>query len=355
MRSISRSYRGLLAVLALSLAIFIVIDNMVTKRTLRGDAGKMEQAVELAEKWFRVVEDVKQEKGIYSDSRTKIKFSGLIGDDFTVSTTTLGSLEAKEIAANPEFAALIVRFLSDARVDSAGRVGIILSGSFPSLSISALAAVQTLGADAVVISSLGASMYGANQGEATWIDMEKWLNERGGLNFSSELVTLGGEGDAGKGIIKEGIDLLTAAAQRNNIILYLPASLQESLSKKMKLLMETGCDLLINIGGNQSSVGACIHSSSIPNGFHTSFKTCTDNERGIIARMAEMKIPVVHLVNIKNLALKFGLLSDKGFVFSEPGELYYDKRVPKLPLIFSLVIILFSLTFISKKNCGDKR
>ena len=195
-------------IFACALIIYFIVEHIFTKHQERKDHYEMRNAVNLAENWFSDIESMKKQKMITSDVKTNIKYSALIGDEFTDITTTLGSLDAKEISTNPEFAALIVKYLTDLEIDSTKTVGLILSGSFPALAISSLAAIQSLNTKAVIFSSLGSSMYGANQHGATWVEIENYLRENGNLRYRSSIITLGAEDDNGGGLSEEGILIL---------------------------------------------------------------------------------------------------------------------------------------------------
>ena len=177
---------------------------------------EMEEAVALAVKMFGVIEQLKQERNIVSDAHSNVPYDFMIGDEWTEITTTLGSLDAKETSTNPDFAALTVRLLHEAGISGGEKVGVIISGSFPSLAISALAALQTMGVEPVVMSSLGASTYGANQPGATWIDMETALG-REGMKYKSVIVSAGATGDNGTGLPPEGMAVIRNAANRNRV------------------------------------------------------------------------------------------------------------------------------------------
>ena len=303
-------------------------------------SSRMHQAAELCERWFDVVAEVKREKGIAGDSHTATRFASMIGDEYTFTTTTLGSLESKETSANPDFAALFVRWYIEAGLDSSSTIGLTMSGSFPSLGIAALAAAQTLGADVVVFSSLGASTYGANQPNMTWLDMESELREHGGLRTRSEIVTLGGENDNGGGMFEDGAAMLHAAADRNGVTLYEPSALDKSILRKTATLMDRKIDLLVNIGGNQASLGRCSHASTIPTGLHEHWHGCADEERGIITRLAEFGIPFVHVLNIKDIAGRYGMPISPGPTIAESTALYSKEVVNPVGPIAGIVLVL---------------
>jgi len=314
-------------------------ETLWKKSVERPDAGSMRLAARQAAEWFDVIGAAKEKRGIVSDARTDIRYGAMLGCDWSSFTTTLGSLEAKEIAANPDFAALVVRWLDEAGIDSTDRVGVTLSGSFPSLAISVFAALHTLGIEAVVVSSLGASCYGANQPGATWLDIESWLAEDGIFDFRSALVTMGAEGDAGGGLSEEGIEEIRLAAKRNGVELYVPRSLEESIAAKMSLFEKNDIGLVINIGGNQASLGACPHSTTIPNGYHRSIDACRHEDRGIIFRLAEKGIPYIHILGIKDLAQEYCISVDSG---ARPGNCLYNKMsANKIAVLGVLLSIAF--------------
>ena len=337
----------LLLILVLALISFLSVEFLFTSSKERNDALNMKGAVSLAENWFNKIELMKQKKGIISEVETNIKYRGLIGNEFTDITTTLGSLEAKEIATNPEFAALIVKYLTDSNIDSTKKVGVILSGSFPSLSVSSLAAIQTLKAKTIIFSSLGASMFGANQPGATWLDIENYLIKNCGLKYKSNLVTPGAEADNGGGLSEEGVQILKTTAANYNVDLYFPHSINESIDRKVDILLKNKIDLLINIGGNQTSLGACVHSLNIPNGLHKKIESCSDEDRGIIMRLNEKGIPFINLLNIKDLAIRNEISINPSV--SSLGSIYKEKKYEKIPAAFSL-IILSGLIFLIRKE-----
>jgi poly-gamma-glutamate system protein len=262
------------------------------------------------------VDSLKREAGIPVDPAGGT-FAAMIGDEWSGITTTLGSREAKRTSANPAFAALLTRLLHETGIDSTSTVGIVLSGSFPSLGIAALSAVQTLGARGVMISSLGSSSFGANQPGATWLDIEERLARRGGLRIRSAMVTMGAEGDSGGGLSEEGQEILVATAARHGIPLVLPRPFNEAVAAKMEVLRDA--ELVINIGGSQTSLGTCTHGPLLPHGRITRQTGCSDPGRGVIERSLERGVPVIHLLNINAFAAEHGIPLSGGLLSVPPG------------------------------------
>jgi poly-gamma-glutamate system protein len=336
----------LFGIFCVSLFLVFGIEKYCTQNIQRPDSNQMRQAVALAERWFQLVEKEKKKRGIYPDPGITVKHGGLLGTEYSEITTTLGSLEAKETVLNPNFAALLLKLMHDAGLDSNSVIGINLSGSFPSLAICAFAAVHTLRAKAVVVSSLGASMYGANQLGAAWVDIEHWLYEKGESGIKSSLVTYGAEGDSGGGLAPEGKQILNQSAAQYNVHIFLPNSIRDAVDKRFDIYRGEKINLLINIGGNQASLGSCSHSLTIPNGYHSNIKTCRDYDRGIIMRLSEKGIPFIHLLYVKDLAAQYGLpLISDGSDYRD-NKLYITPSVSKLSAILSFLVIFVLVLFL---------
>jgi poly-gamma-glutamate system protein len=340
MRQLSRNHRLALLALTSLLALFCTRRYAVEEQE-RADAPAMRRAEDLAARWFMLAADGKIRNKVPAEAPPAIPHAGMLGAGWSEITTTLGSLEAKRTAANPRWAALMVRLLHDAGVDSGKTVGITLSGSFPSLGICTLAALQTIGARAVIVTSLGSSSFGANQPGATWLDMEEWLLRRGGLRYRTMLLTPGAEGDSGAGMSEEGISLLKRTAVRYGRTLVFPSGYAEALHRKMELFTRNGITLLVNVGGSQTSLGTCRHAEMLPNGFHSTIPSCSDTGRGIIERLAGQGVPFIHLLHVNNLAARYGLPLSPGIHDPVAGQTVFMERVVHRGVILALLAAVF--------------
>ncbi len=326
---------SLLITLGILLIGTVVAQSFFRKSQQLDYTGEMKESVSLTKNWFSLIEQLKKERGVKSDVPSNVAYCYMLGDEWSEITTTLGSLEAKETSTNPDFSALAVRLMHEAKINKGDKVGVVLSGSFPSLSISVLAALQTMGIEAVVMSSAGASTYGANQPEVTWMDMESKLIKTGGMKYKSCLVSIGAGEDAGSGLSDEGLQSIRQAAARNGVQLFVPESLMQSIEKRAELFQSAKISLLINIGGSQTMLGNCPHSTSIPNGLHSKLITCKDELRGLIARTNEQGIPFIQLLDIKNLAGQYGIAVSPGISYAGSTNLFSATRsnTPVLALI----------------------
>ncbi|RPH93983.1 poly-gamma-glutamate system protein [candidate division KSB1 bacterium] len=242
--------------------------------------------------------------------------TGLIGEEYSRITTTLGSVKAKRTAAVPDFAAYIVRELLDHGIGKGDTVLITMTGSFPGLNLAVLSAVQTLGVSSLRICSLGASSYGANQEEFTWLDMEDLLVREKILKRRTNWVSLGGSGDVGGGLPAGGKSFLRRKADE----LKYPILKSRSLKKQTELRRELFGDpksyhLLINIGGNQAMLGKGPEGRMLPGGWIDPGKSpwtdsATDELSGIVFDFLLSGVPVLNLLHIEDVANAAGIPFD---------------------------------------------
>lgn len=353
MTNVGINIRLLIAFIVLVAGTWLAESFLLRREPLEYDS-TMRESVELTTKWFTMVGQMKAERGITSDAESNVANNYMIGDEWSEITTTLGSLESKETSTNPDFSALTVRLLHEAGIKKGDRVGVILSGSFPSLAISVLAALQTMQVDAVVMSSAGASTYGANQPGATWIDIEQLLVNKGGLLLSSSLVSMGAGEDAGFGLTEEGISIIKSSAENYNLELYIPSSLTESIEKRLSIFTEADISLLINIGGNQAALGNCPHSTTIPNGLNKWVGGCNDTDRGLIYRMNEAGIPFINMLDIKELASRYGIAVSPGISYNRSTNLYTQSSTNKPVIGFILAVSLLPLWFLKRESLNKE-
>ncbi len=310
---------------------------------------KMIDAVRRTERAFAVVDSAKRAEGRGFPAESRLPWASLLGEDYTVMTTTLGSREAKEVSTDPAWASVMVRLLSEAGVVEGDTVAVLISSSFPALAVAALAGLHELGAVPLVMSSVGASSYGANVRGGTWLDWERWLRSDGVLQVRSALVTPGGEDDVAAGMPEEGRTWIEEAAQRNGAALLRPASLSDAISIRMALLERTRPRAIINIGGGQASLGACRHAASLPVGLWGSTPACNCPDRGVITRLSEQGVPVIHLLQIRRLASLYGLDPEPGGHPAYHANVTMLTRIRGAWILAALSVILVSLLIFGKR------
>ena len=146
---------------------------------------EMLQAAKVSAQAAAILKLERLEKGVFVDPVNDPAETALIGQEYSQITTDRGYLDAKLASTDPNFAAVIVEMLHQLGLERGDCVAVAVTGSFPALNISALAALETFGARPVVISSVGASNFGATDPYFTWLDMERLLVEKDVLKTRS--------------------------------------------------------------------------------------------------------------------------------------------------------------------------
>jgi poly-gamma-glutamate system protein len=310
---------------------------------------KMIDAVQRTERAFAVVDSAKRAEGCGFPAESRLPWKTLLGEDYTVMTTTLGSREAKEVSTEPAWASVMVRLLNEAGVAEGDTVAVLISSSFPALAIAALAGLHEMGAVPLVMSSVGASSYGANVRGGTWLDWERWLRDSGVLQVRSVLVTPGGEDDVAAGMPEEGRTWIEEAAHRNGVSLMHPESLADAIDVRLALLEQTRPRAVINIGGGQASLGACRHATTLPVGLWGFTPKCDCPDRGMLTRLSEQGVPVIHLLQIRRLASLYGLDPEPGGHPAYHANVTMLTRIHGAWILAAFSVILVSLLIFGKK------
>ena len=186
--------------------LFIFIQYGLKNKEIKIKSPYYSEMVEASEKMKIISTEIKNERirrGITIDKNLDINETGLIGEEWSGITTTLGNLESKRTSTNPDFAALLVKLFKEKGLKKGDIIAANLSSSFPALNLSLIAAADTLGLEAVMVNSVGSSTYGGNIEDFTYLDMENHLFSKGMIRNRSRGFSLGGIGDIGKEFEKE--------------------------------------------------------------------------------------------------------------------------------------------------------
>ena len=269
--------------------------------------------------------------------------TGLIGIEFSPITTTLGNINAKQVSTNPDFAALFIRWFSELDLKEGEDVVIHASASFPALIVSAICATEIYGLEPIILTSAGASSFGANRPELTWWDLENILFQKGLIHHQTCFATPGGQNDNGSSFWEDGLEICKTAADRNGLKLIIPDSYMDALDMKWNFIrINSQPELFINIGGNQVGVGKYLPGLSIPVGLIKT-QLNNDNSAGLIQKFDKQNIPVIHLLQIIDIAAENGLGSDIA-AFKDTGisDVYIIRTRSKIITILAIVLIMGS-------------
>jgi poly-gamma-glutamate system protein len=276
---------------------------------LEEKAARAERAMRTAEVWLRAA---KASAGVVSESG--VDGSGLIGGELTPLVTTLGSLEGKRISANPVWAAALTRRLAEAGIGPGDLIAAGFSGSFPGLNLAVTTAAHALEAELIAVSSVTASTWGANQPGFTWPEMECRLVPAL-MPPASIAITAGGDRDMARDLEPEGRRMAWSirddAARCLGVAVLQPTDFEDAIRQRLSAYRRAANGrpivLYVNVGGTSASLGESPAVLNLRSGFVRPGPFDRSERRGVMARFAEQGVRVLTLLNIRDLAIRWGI------------------------------------------------
>ena len=278
--------------------------------------------------------------------------TGLLGDDYNDFTTSLGNLEAKRTSANPDMAALVVKMFHQINLEPKNHVAVGLSGSFPGLNLAVIAAGEAMDLDYTIISSYGASTFGANQEGLSFPVILDRLHKDGYTKFNSDIVSLGGDDDTLSEKPADFIKKITDQYEELGLNIYVESDFNKNVEDKIRFYEKKDVDAYIAVGGNITFLG--IHEKDLAKkqGILNHSRLRTEKysyDYGIIDYFLLKDIPTIHLLNIKKIVADYGLPFDPISLPQEgQSNVYFKKVYKKYPAFISLGISALYLLYIAK-------
>ncbi len=322
--SLSRASTPALAGLAaLALSLYAVAERSVAPVHAEAYRKKLE-AVRLMQRAEAAILEAKQKRNVPIDKRNDPEGYGVIGPQFTLITTDRGAQAAKMLAAHPNFAAAVTQLMLQAGVGPGDRVAVGMTGSLPGLNLAVLSACRALELEPILVTSVGSSMFGANDPQLTWLDMEQAVAAARLWPYRSVAASLGGGGDVGRGLSPAGRQLLLDAIRRSGARLLEPPNLLEAVTQRVALYDSIAAaagrsiKLYVNVGGGLASLGGAQNGRLLPAGLTRRLSARNYPGRGVINVYGERRVPVLHLLQVERLAREFDI-GDPSSRLARPG------------------------------------
>ena len=348
---------GLLSLAAVLLLQLAGEKPVAVHEAMRRAAGLMSRAA-------AAVRACREAGGVPLDSAVDVNRTGLIGLGSSPITTSLGNLEAKRTTTNPDFAALVVHLLDQAGVRSGDSIAVGASGSFPALTVAAVCAAESMGVRALVIGSLGASEWGANDPRFDWLSLALCLRQWGLLSFETLAVSVGGDGDVGKDMIPGGREMLREQTRSSGLPFLEEPDLEKNVSRRLALYARAagaaGVRAFVNIGGGYANLGTDSEILKLSPGLAAFSHLPPAERRGVIFAMAARGVPVIHLLYIKGLCDRYQLPWDpKPLPDPGHGPLYEIRRVssgvfPAVAAVYFALVLAIGIWGI-RRSAGPSR
>lgn len=329
--------------LAVTALLMQMVLDMTRAPTRQWDYDLKLEAATKAERAFAAVRQHRGLEGATLDLVNDPAGTGLIGPEISPITNATGDLEAKLTSLNPNFAAVLVQYFRQAGLKPGDPVAVALSGSFPGMNICLFAAMETMELRPVVITSVGASNWGANSPEFTWLDMETLFFEQGIFHTRSVAATYGGGNDMGRGLSPAGRNLLHESITRNGIQFIESQNIENAIAQRMTFYESISrgrpYSLFVNVGGGVASVGSSHNKTLLKAGLNFDLGAHNWPRKGTLILFSEKGVPVVHLLRIITLARENGLPVAPDFQ-PQPGEgEIFVRDMYRWPLAASFLVV----------------
>ena len=269
-------------------------------------------------------------------------------------TTYSGDLKSKQTVLKPNFSALIVDLFLQAKLSKEDTIAIGMTGAMPGANIALLSACEAMEIVPVIITSVGASQWGATDSNFTWLDMEAVLHENNIISHRSIAASLGGRNDEYKEkkiakIIyggKRGAALASKAIKRNGITKIKGYSKRKSLYEDFMQGDISDYSAYVNIGGGVSSMGVggnklldqktgIIYSEEVIK---------KDLDKCVVSEFAAAGVILINIHNIPRLIMDENgkQLIDLGGKEGKTGEglLFYSERYTLWTTMLALFLTL---------------
>ena len=296
---------AVMAVVVFAVAFFSRVEIISeTYETKVNAAGQMAKAMEM-------LKEVRLEKGVFVDIENDPNETGLVGSQFSLTTTDEGDLDAKLTTLDPNFAAAMVELLDQAGLQSGDTIAVMLTGSMPGANMAMLIACDAMNIHPVVITSIGASQWGANDPDMTWLDMEKILFDNGLIPTRSIAASIGGRNDQGRLLSPKGRALITDNIAEHEMPLIKGESLRDNIQKRMVHFGNNNYKAVVNVGGGVASLGTSFNLRLLPPGvvYRNDIEAISRKGgiEGTVVKFVKQNMPLIHVLNIQKLTENLGM------------------------------------------------
>ena len=340
---------AIISIIAYSIAYFSRMEFVSNTYDIKINAAMKMQESKKTQKNIRI------EKGVFIYIENEPNETGLVGSQFSLITTDEGDLDAKLTTLDPNFAAAMVELLTRANLTSGDTIALMLTGSMPGANMAMLIACKAMDIYPFIISSIGASQWGANDPEMTWLDMERILFEEGYISSRSIAASIGGRNDRGRLLSPKGRELIRYNIENNKLPLISGTGLEDNVNKRMEYFGAHNYKAVVNIGGGVASLGTSFNLRLIKPGivYRKDIEKISrgDGIEGAVVKFSKQNIPLIHILNIQKLTDELGM-KYAPIPIPEIGEgsLYAIEKYDLKITVLSLIIVSLSVVIAGWKS-----
>ncbi len=323
--------------------IFIVYQSQHNVRT-RNYENKV-KASQICQEAMNLIKEYRLQISVPIDEINDPNQTGLIGAQYTPITLDRADLSSALTSTNPNFSAMFIDLFDKLNIHENDYIAIGIDGSYPGLNLALYSAMRVKNLKPIIITTLSSSMWGADQYNLTWLDMEKACYDQKMFVYKSSAATLGGEDDNGRGFSPEAREQLLSTIAKNQVTLINNDDLESNIARRIELYRQIGTPkAFVNIGRSIANVGE--HHLQLNSGLIRQ-KSKRINGNFVILDMLERKIPVINITDANRIARKYAIpIAPVPMQLIGRGKLFVEKKFSTpLALIF-LIMIIFILYFV---------
>ncbi len=271
------------------------------------------EAANLMQEAMSILKNHRMEESVFIDIENDPNETGLVGSPFSLITTDEGDLDSKLTTLDPNFSAIMVELMYQLGLKDGDTIAVLMTGSMPGANIAVLTACRALGIIPITITSVGASQWGANLVDFTWLDMESILFENGLIPSRSIAASIGGRNDMGRLLSPSGRDLIMENIEKHDLSLIRKERLADNIQHRMDLYGSIQSinkyDAIVNVGGGVASLGTSFNLRLLPPGV-VRRNIIQDIVRpggieGVFSKFLKFDVPGLHILNIRPLTQEF--------------------------------------------------
>ena len=324
------------------------------------------KAARLMQESMLALKNNRMESGIFIDDENDPNETGLVGSPFSLITTDEGDLDAKLTTLDPNFSAGIIELMLEMGLNRGDTIAILLTGSMPGANIAVLTASKAIGLVPIIITSVGASQWGANHVDFTWLDMEAILYNSGLISNRSIAASIGGRNDMGRLLSPSGREIIVNNISNHGLPIIKKTKLAENIEGRMQLFEKyiniEDYSAMINIGGGVASLGTSFNSKLLAAGIVSRAEVTEISLReggieGTLSKFVQKNVPVLHVLNIKSLTEQLGMpFAPIPIPEIGSGSLYAEERYNIFVATICLIVVcslVFAVGYHSKQKIKE--
>ena len=324
------------------------------------------KAARLMQESMLALKNNRMESGIFIDDENDPNETGLVGSPFSLITTDEGDLDAKLTTLDPNFSAGIIELMLEMGLNKGDTIAILLTGSMPGANIAVLTASKAIGLVPIIITSVGASQWGANHVDFTWLDMEAILYNSGLISNRSIAASIGGRNDMGRLLSPSGREIIVNNISNHGLPIIKKTKLAENIEGRMQLFERyiniEDYSAMINIGGGVASLGTSFNSKLLAAGIVSRAEVTEISLReggieGTLSKFVQKNVPVLHVLNIKSLTEQLGMpFAPIPIPEIGSGSLYAEERYNIFVATICLIVVcslVFAVGYHSKQKIKE--